>query len=157
MNSTVHATAQKRAPVTTAALIAKAIELIETAGLEALSMRRLGEAFGIQAASVYWYVASKDNLLDLVADELNRQAAAYLTARKRPCQTGTLQLTHLGYLYRSFLYAHPQSELLLAARLPAGPNRVDLIGAFVADLITCHAVPGETAVAAAAAVRAFTH
>ncbi|MEO6703487.1 MAG: TetR family transcriptional regulator [Jatrophihabitantaceae bacterium] len=143
--------------LSTAAVIAKAIELIETTGLEALSMRRVAEAFGIQAASIYWWVTSKDCLLDLVADELTRQAAQYLAARKRPCGTPALQLTHLAYLYRGFLYAHPQSELLLASRLVAGPHRARLVGVFIEDLVSTHGVPAAQATAAAAAVRSLVH
>jgi AcrR family transcriptional regulator len=41
-----------------------AIGLADEAGLEALSMRRLGQAVGVEAMSLYNHVASKDAILD---------------------------------------------------------------------------------------------
>ena len=64
----------RRTPITTELLVDAAIELIESDGLDMLSMRRLADRFGIQAASVYWYVASKEHMLDLVVDRLHDMA-----------------------------------------------------------------------------------
>ena len=44
--------------------------LLDREGLDALSMRRLGDELGAGAASLYWHVGSKDGLLDLVLDEI---------------------------------------------------------------------------------------
>lgn len=41
-----------------------ALALADDAGLEALSMRRLGQAVGVEAMSLYNHVASKDAILD---------------------------------------------------------------------------------------------
>ena len=45
-----------------------AVELVEREGLDALTMRRLGAALGCEAMSIYYYVASKDALLDGVVE-----------------------------------------------------------------------------------------
>src|SRR5262249_61549462 len=45
-----------------------AVELVERDGLEALRMRRLGAALGIEAMSLYHYVENKDALLDGIVE-----------------------------------------------------------------------------------------
>ncbi|MEU4089947.1 TetR/AcrR family transcriptional regulator [Streptomyces aureus] len=51
-----------------------AVELADAGGLETLSMRKLGEAVGVEAMSLYNHVANKEDLLDgmidLVFDEV---------------------------------------------------------------------------------------
>lgn len=50
-------------------LIAKtALRLTDANGLEKLSMRKLGSELGVEAMSLYHYVANKDDLLDAMTD-----------------------------------------------------------------------------------------
>src|SRR3954466_6761049 len=51
-------------------IVKAAIELLDAEGLAGLSMRRLGTKLGSGATSVYWYVANKDELLELAVDEV---------------------------------------------------------------------------------------
>ena len=51
-------------------IVSAAIELLDAKGLSGLSMRRLGTKLGSGATSVYWYVANKDELLELAVDEV---------------------------------------------------------------------------------------
>lgn len=51
-------------------IVTAAVELLDASGLDGLSMRRLGEKLGAGATSLYWHVANKDELLELVADEV---------------------------------------------------------------------------------------
>ena len=51
-------------------IVDAALEIIRTEGLDALSMRRLSRELGRSAMAVYWYVADKQELLDLVAKEV---------------------------------------------------------------------------------------
>jgi AcrR family transcriptional regulator len=51
-------------------IVRAAVELLDAEGLTGLSMRRLGAKLGSGATSVYWYVANKDELLDLAFDEV---------------------------------------------------------------------------------------
>ncbi len=44
-------------------VLSSAIALADTAGIEALTMRRLGEDLGVEAMSLYNHVANKDDLL----------------------------------------------------------------------------------------------
>jgi AcrR family transcriptional regulator len=47
-----------------------AIELADAEGLEAVSMRRIAARLGAGATSLYWYVSSKDDLYELMVDEV---------------------------------------------------------------------------------------
>lgn len=51
-------------------IVAEAVRLLDDEGLEALSMRTLGQRLGAGATSLYRHVASKDELIELVADEV---------------------------------------------------------------------------------------
>jgi AcrR family transcriptional regulator len=61
-------------PVATsrAAIVEAAVELADAEGLEAVSMRRLAEKLGVGTMTPYTYVASKDELLELMRDEVAR-------------------------------------------------------------------------------------
>ena len=50
------------------AVLRAAIALADKEGLEALSMRKLGQEMGVEAMSVYHYVDNKNDLLDGMAD-----------------------------------------------------------------------------------------
>ena len=47
-----------------------AIKLADDAGLESLTMRRLAQELGVEAMSLYYYVANKDDLLNGIVDEV---------------------------------------------------------------------------------------
>ena len=49
-------------------LLQAAIELADRGGIEALSMRKLGQELGVEAMSPYNHVRSKDDILDGIAD-----------------------------------------------------------------------------------------
>ncbi|MGC4938885.1 TetR/AcrR family transcriptional regulator [Kribbella sp. DT2] len=51
-------------------IVAAAIKLLDADGLDALSMRKLGAELGAVATAVYWHVANKDELLELVVDHV---------------------------------------------------------------------------------------
>jgi TetR/AcrR family tetracycline transcriptional repressor len=57
------------------AVIAKALDLLDETGLDGLTMRRLADALEIKAASLYWHFASKQVLLDGMADALMQDVA----------------------------------------------------------------------------------
>jgi AcrR family transcriptional regulator len=57
-----------RAPVTRERAVASAIALADSDGLPALTMRKLAEALGIEAMSLYHHVANKEDLIDGMID-----------------------------------------------------------------------------------------
>ena len=67
------ASAAPRTPLSKERVLRAAIELADTEGIDALSMRRLAKELGVEAMSLYNHVANKDEILagilDLVANE----------------------------------------------------------------------------------------
>ncbi|OFW66090.1 MAG: hypothetical protein A2Z12_10235 [Actinobacteria bacterium RBG_16_68_21] len=62
--------ADHRTPLTRERVLDAAIALADERGIEALTMRSLGEALGVEAMSLYNHVANKDDLLDHMVDEV---------------------------------------------------------------------------------------
>jgi AcrR family transcriptional regulator len=62
------ATRTPRVPLSRERVLHAAVALADESGSESLSMRKLGEAVGVEAMSLYHYVASKDDLLDGMID-----------------------------------------------------------------------------------------
>ena len=63
-------TAPAREPLTRERSFAAALEIIDTEGLPALSMRRLGSALEVEAMAIYYHVPNKNALLAGVGDLL---------------------------------------------------------------------------------------
>ncbi|MGO1053107.1 TetR/AcrR family transcriptional regulator [Crossiella sp. CA198] len=53
-----------------AQIVAEAVRLLDADGLDTLSMRNLGARLGAGATSLYRHVANKDELIELVVDEV---------------------------------------------------------------------------------------
>jgi AcrR family transcriptional regulator len=72
--------AEPRLPLNRDRILQAALELVDEGGIEALTMRGLGQALGFEAMSLYNHVANKDDvidgLLDLVLEESEPPSAA---------------------------------------------------------------------------------
>ncbi|WP_203657720.1 TetR/AcrR family transcriptional regulator [Actinocatenispora rupis] len=59
-----------RQPLSQDAIVAAALRLLDAEGLDAVSMRRVAQDLGTGPASLYAHVANKDELIELVLDEV---------------------------------------------------------------------------------------
>ena len=59
---------QPRAPLTRERVLHAAVALADDKGIAALSMRKLAEALGVEAMSLYHHVANKEAILDGMID-----------------------------------------------------------------------------------------
>jgi len=59
---------EPRGRLTRDRVLRAAIDLADARGLEALTMRRLAQELGVEAMSLYYYVASKDEILNAIVD-----------------------------------------------------------------------------------------
>src|SRR5437899_7642441 len=59
---------EQRPALTRPHVVAAAVSFADRNGIESLSMRKLGEAVGVEAMSLYHHVANKDDLLDGMID-----------------------------------------------------------------------------------------
>ena len=61
-------TASARAPLSRARVFRSAVDLVDADGLAALTMRRLAEALGVEAMSLYHHVPNKEGVLDGIVE-----------------------------------------------------------------------------------------
>jgi AcrR family transcriptional regulator len=101
-------------------IIEGGLHLLDSDGIEGLSMRRLGAHLGSGATSLYWHVPNKDALLDLIVDRLMEEAND--ATRYEPGATWRAELAAHAIALRSVLAKHQGAAVLLAARAPIGPQ-----------------------------------
>jgi AcrR family transcriptional regulator len=113
---------RRREPISRDAIVQAAIGLLDREGLDALSMRRLGDELGAGAASLYWHVGSKDGLLDLVLDEIigENEVPDADPARWQE------QLKEVAREQRRISLRHPYVVRVSIGRIPMGPNALRL-------------------------------
>ena len=93
---------------------AAALELVDRDGLDALSMRKLATELGVQAASLYSHVATKEDLLNDIANEIIGRVDV------RGFEDGwRAGLTRWARSYRAVLAEHPNMVPFVAR----GPDR----------------------------------
>jgi AcrR family transcriptional regulator len=63
-------TTEARLPLSRDRVLRTAIALADVAGIEALSMRKLGQELGVEAMSLYNHVANKDDILGGMVDSI---------------------------------------------------------------------------------------
>lgn len=104
-----------------AAVLAAALQVLDTEGREALTMRRVAKALDVEAASLYTHVRSKDDLidgvLDLVLDQVPLPPAG-------PWRRAVID----GYTgYRRTLVSHPGVVGLMTERARMSPSQFRLL------------------------------
>jgi AcrR family transcriptional regulator len=68
MPSSTRSSPPRRFPLSRERVLRAAVDLADDRGIESLTMRKLGEAVGVEAMSLYNHVANKDDLLDGMID-----------------------------------------------------------------------------------------
>jgi AcrR family transcriptional regulator len=63
-----------RKPLTRDAIVDAALTLLEREGLQGVSMRKLAQELDAGAASLYWHVGDKEELLSLMLDRIVGEA-----------------------------------------------------------------------------------
>ena len=95
------------------AIVAAAREILETAGAGGLTMRRLGEALGIRAPSLYKHFPDKAAVEAALLDAGFREAGAALTAAVAAAPE---PVAAFAAAYRAFAREHPHLYRLMTGR-----------------------------------------
>ena len=121
--------AAQRSPLTRNLIVAAALEIADAEGVDAISMRRVAKAVGVEAMSLYHRVASKDDLLDSVAD------AVYQSMSLPPIED-EWQRNVRGYAmaFRQALLEHPNVVALVATRPVMGIAGMGVVEIALAEL-----------------------
>jgi TetR/AcrR family transcriptional regulator, tetracycline repressor protein len=106
---------RRERPLTRAELLDAALGIVDAEGLDALTMRRLADAVGVEAMSLYHHVPSKDALLNWTVERMRSEMRL-----PEPLPDGWAGVLEAIFVeYRRVLAAHPNM-------LPLATRRTDL-------------------------------
>jgi AcrR family transcriptional regulator len=108
----------QRVPLTREAIVEAALRVLDAEGIEGLSMRRVAEELGTGAASLYWHVRNKDELLQLVFEQVTQEVSLPEPDPSRWQE----QLGELATQMRAVLNRHRDVARISFGRIPAGPT-----------------------------------
>ncbi len=94
---------------------------VEEHGLQALTMRSLGRALGVEAMAVYYYVNGREDLLDAIVERLVKDVRVPPEVAIGPRDGWQSYLQALAREIRQLAVDHPQAFPLVATRHPAAP------------------------------------
>lgn len=100
------------------AIAGAAVELLDEGGPAALSLRALAGRLGVHATSLYWHVATRDDLLDLAVDAVFGE----LTEPGPPARDWSDDVAEFMRGLHQALLRHPWSGALAASRPLLGPQ-----------------------------------
>jgi AcrR family transcriptional regulator len=121
----------RRPTLTRARVVEAAIELADRDGLDAVSMRRLGQILGVEAMSLYTHVKRKDDLLDAMVEAVVAQIPP---AADGPDWQTRLRRTILAS--RAVLLRHPWAPRVIERQPAAGPTMLQYFDAIAGIMRT---------------------
>jgi AcrR family transcriptional regulator len=123
-------TRRRRDPITQEAIVETALRILDSEGLDGLSMRRIAEELDTGAASLYWHVGSKDGLLDLLFDHVigEQQVPGPDPARWQE------QIKQVARTQRATILRHRDIVAVSLGRIPMGPHALRYSEAVLAIL-----------------------
>ena len=110
-------------------MLLTAVALADEGGIDAVSMRKLGQRLGVEAMALYRHVRDKEDLLDGLADVVLREIEP--TPPDPDWRTG---LRNQVLAARAVMVRHPWAPGVLVERGTAGPAALDRIEAVLATL-----------------------
>ncbi|MEU6123548.1 TetR/AcrR family transcriptional regulator [Streptomyces sp. NPDC047123] len=130
------------------------VRLLDADGLDTFSMRRLAAELNVTAMSVYWYVDTKDDLLELALDSVCGEMR--LPDTEKEPGAWREQLRALADEYRAMLIRHPWVSPLVGRYLNIGPNWMAFALA-VQNTVHSTGLPAHTRNGAISAVFQFVY
>ncbi len=120
---------QRRTPLSSERILRAALAIADEAGLEALTMRRLGRQLDVEAMSLYKHVANKDEILDGIVDivvgeiQLPPAGADWKTAMRMRASSA-----------REVLASHSWAIGMMESRAALGPAAMRYTDAVIGSL-----------------------
>ena len=121
--------APPRVPLSRERVLDAALALADEGGVEAVSMRRLGQVLGVEAMSLYKHVADKEAILDGIADLVMDEVEV-----PSPDLDWRTSVRRSAISAHAALRRHPWAGLVLESRLNPGPARLRYLEAVVGVL-----------------------
>jgi AcrR family transcriptional regulator len=112
-----------------AEITAAAVSVADREGLDAVSMRRVAAELGTGAASLYRYVETREELLDLMTDAMGGEYSL-----PPPSEDWLADLVTIGEQSLAIMRRHPWLVTLAITRPVLGPNGVAVLEHYLAVL-----------------------
>lgn len=114
-------------PLSRDRIAAAAVDLLDTHGMDGLTMRRLADRLGAGAMSLYWHVGNKEEVLDLALDAV---LAYPVPPEPAGPQDWTGDVLDMLEDWRASMLRHPWSAALLPRRAlgPGILGRLEFLG-----------------------------
>jgi AcrR family transcriptional regulator len=119
-------------------VLATAVELADRGGAAALSMRKLGQELGAGAASLYWHVGNKEELLSLVLDKIVGEG----NPPEPDPSNWQEQVKQMARDTRRLLHSHRDAAQISLGRIPVGPQSMPVLERYLAVLAAA-GLPGR--------------
>ena len=110
--------AAPRAPITRDAIVEAALTVMDREGVDGLSMRRVAEELDTGAASLYWHVKNKDELLQLIYERTTQE----LTLPEPDPSRWQAQVRRVAFDMRDLFRRHRDLARISLGRIPSGPT-----------------------------------
>ena len=154
----------RRTALTREQILTAAVAIIDADGVEALTMRRLGQALGRDPMAIYRHAADKDALLDGVVEHVS---AELITPREHDSNRDgkgdtdgdwEAVLRRIAHTFRRVALAHPNVVPLLLTRPLSGPLALRPLGTLrpLEELLELFSAAGFDQSGALHAARLFT-
>ncbi|RXZ73026.1 TetR/AcrR family transcriptional regulator [Agromyces albus] len=118
MSSTTERKADRRAPLTRDRVLRTAVDLADTSGIDALTIRRLAEQLGVEPMSLYYHVPNKeailDGIVDLVFQEIEEAVGGFAVSETDAAWRATLRARILAA--RTVMLRHPWTPAVMDTR-----------------------------------------
>ena len=102
-------------------IVDEALALVDEQGIAAATMRSVGDRLGVQAMSLYRYVSSREQMLDLVVERIVDELGADREVDMHPVRGWRDYLARLARGVRRYALGHPHAFPLVATRPTEAP------------------------------------
>ncbi len=144
----------RRKPLNREKIVEKALELLDSEGVEGLSMRRLGDALGVEAMALYHHFPNKDAILDAVAARIIEETGPAMPVSEAESDWKAVMLSGPASAGRA-LEAHPNAGWLFLGRQYSTTESLQMLEAPL-QILRSAGFEGQDLVDAAHAIFAFT-
>jgi AcrR family transcriptional regulator len=120
---------ERRAPLTKARVLRAAVDLADRDGIDALSMRKLGQELGVEAMAIYRHVRNKDDLLNGLVETIVGEIELPSPSREWKAAMRALVMAS-----RQVMLNHPWAPRVIIDRPTVGPAMLRHIDAVLGIL-----------------------
>ena len=133
-----------RQPLTRDAIVDAALQLLDREGIGGLSMRKLAQELDVGAASLYWHVRDKEELLGLLLDRIVGEGKV----PDPDPENWREQVKQAARENRRLLQSHRDAAQISLGRIPIGPHSMPVLERNLALLAAAGLPPRVVALAA---------